>query len=68
MAPVDAAGEPAAQSEPVSAAPDAHRADASTHEEPVAVADTVTPAAAGSEADATAGLAADDAELPTFAE
>ncbi len=30
--------------------------------------DTVTPAAAGSEADATAGLAADDAELPTFAE
>ena len=36
--------------------------------EPVAAADTVTPAAAGSEADATAGLAADDAELPTFAE
>ena len=40
-----------------------------THEvEPAAVADTVTADAAGSEADATAGLAADEAELPTFAE
>ena len=66
VAPVDAVGEPAAQSEPMCAAPDAQPADASTHEEPVT--DTMTPPAGGSEADATAGLAADDAELPTFAE
>ena len=36
--------------------------------EPAAAADTATADAAGSEADPTAGLAADEAELPTFAE